>query len=77
VIITGSVTVYGQHFGAGKAITITFAQGAFTKQFSATAAPDGSFSKLISPQAVTPGQATITACDANSCASQYITVTAT
>jgi serine/threonine-protein kinase len=77
VIITGSVTVYGQHFGAGKAITITFAQGAFTKQFSATAGADGSFSKLISPQAVTPGQATITACDANSCASQYITVTAT
>jgi serine/threonine-protein kinase len=77
VIITGSVTVYGQHFGAGKAITITFAQGAFTKQFSATAASDGSFSKLISPQAVTPGQATITACDANTCVSQYITVTAT
>jgi hypothetical protein len=77
VIITGSVTVYGQHFGAGKAITITFAQGAFTKQFSTTAASDGNFSKLISPQAVTPGQATITACDANSCASQYITVTAT
>jgi serine/threonine-protein kinase len=77
VIITGSVTVYGQHFGAGKAITITFAQGAFTRQFSTTAASDGSFSKLISPQAVTPGQATITACDANSCASQYITVTAT
>jgi serine/threonine-protein kinase len=77
VIITGSVTVYGQHFGAGKAITITFAEGAFTRQFSTTAASDGSFSKLISPQAVTPGQATITACDANSCASQYITVTAT
>ena len=77
VIITGSVTVYGRNFGAGKVITITFAEGAFTRQFSATAASDGSFSKLISPQAVTPGQATITACDSNACASQVITVTAT
>jgi len=77
-ILTGSVTVYGLHFGAGKAITITFTEGALSKQFFTTAASDGSFTKLIFPQAVTPGQATITACDSsNVCASQPITVTAT
>jgi hypothetical protein len=77
-ILTGSVTVSGRNFGAGKAITITFAQGALNKQFVTTAASDGSFTKLISPQSVTPGQATITACDSSGvCASQPITVTAT
>jgi hypothetical protein len=71
--------VYGLHFGAGKAITLTFAQGAISSKYYTTAASDGTFTKLISvPATALPGQATITACDSsNVCASQAITGTAT
>jgi hypothetical protein len=80
VAVTGTITVYGRNFGAGKSITITFTQGALTKTFSTTSAADGSFSKLINPAAAPtpPSQATITACDSsNVCASKSILVTAT
>jgi len=78
-MLTGSVTVYGLNFGAGKAVTISFIQGATNQQTKTTAASDGRFTKLISiPATAVPGQATITACDStNACASQPITVTAT
>lgn len=79
VAVTGTVTVDGLHFGAGKAITITFAQGAVnTKTYYATAAADGSFSKLINPAAVYGQPAMITVCDSsNVCVSKPITVTLT
>ena len=79
VAVTGTVTVYGLHFAAGKAITITFSQGAInTKTYSTTAAADGSFSKLINPSAVYGQPATITACDvSNVCVSKSIAVTLT
>jgi serine/threonine-protein kinase len=78
VAVTGSVTVYGLHFGAAKAITITFAQGAIISgPYYTTAASDGSFAKPINPAAVY-GQATITACDSsNVCVSKPISVTLT
>lgn len=79
VAVTGTVTVYGLHFGAGKAITITFTQGAInTKTYFTTAAADGSFSKLVNPSAVYGQPATITACDSsNVCVSRSIPVTLT
>jgi hypothetical protein len=78
VAVAGSVTVYGLHFGAAKAITITFAQGAIISgPYYTTAASDGSFAKPINPAAVY-GQATITACDSsNVCVSKPISVTLT
>jgi len=73
------VTVYGLHFGAGEAVTISFVQGSTNQQYRTTAASDGSFTKVITvPATAVTGPATITACDAsNACASQSITVTLT
>ena len=78
-MLTGSVTVYGLHFGSGKVVTISFIQGATNQQTKVTAASDGSFTKLIGiPATAVLGQATITACDtSNACASQPIMVTTT
>jgi serine/threonine-protein kinase len=78
VAVTGSVTVSGLHFGAGKAITLTFAQGAISSKYYTTAALDGSFAKPINPAAVLGQPATITACDSsNVCVSKPISVTVT
>lgn len=77
-MVGGTVTVYGQHFGAGKVVTITFVQGLINQPYMTSADSGGSFAKLINvPAGVLPGQATIKACDSsNACASQQITVTA-
>jgi serine/threonine-protein kinase len=78
-MLTGSVTVNGLRFGAGKVVTISFIQGATNQQTKTTASSEGSFSRVITvPATAVVGQATIIACDSNNaCASQPIMVTTT
>lgn len=77
-LLTGSSTVHGQYFGAGKSVTISFVQGGVTKAtYGTTASSGGTFAKLITvPGNAALGQATITACDSsNACASATIQIT--
>ena len=76
-LLTGSVTVYGLHFGAGKAVTITFSQGVTSQAYSTTTSSIGSFARTITvPTTALAGTATITACSSSGCASHSITVVA-
>jgi hypothetical protein len=75
-MLGGTVTVYGLHFGSGKTVTITFAQGMTSQAYTVVTATDGSFARVITiPATALAGSATITACDSLGCASQTITVT--
>jgi hypothetical protein len=78
-VLTGTETVYGQHFSPGSAITITFIQGNTTNRVVAT--PTASSSGYFSSQFTVPstallGQATIRVCgSANGCLYAAVNVT--